>query len=278
MVNKIKITCLVSNSVLVDSKYRAEHGLSILVEVGMTRILFDTGGSPDILQHNTHLLDIDMSRIKYIMLSHGHLDHTGGLDWLLTQTRQPIIFTDAAIFSKKSLREGKEYKANGFNIPRVKLQEQAQLQLSEAPYAITQGIYDSGRIPRVVPFEVPNEKYLVENNLMLEVDNFNDERALIVEVEKGLIVITGCCHSGINNTLAHAMKVYQKPIISIIGGLHLSDAVPDKVNKTVNFLREKFKPQSMHLTHCTGLEPLIAMRNALGASIKDFPVGTVLEF
>jgi 7,8-dihydropterin-6-yl-methyl-4-(beta-D-ribofuranosyl)aminobenzene 5'-phosphate synthase len=278
MANKVKVTCLVSNSVMVDSKYRAEHAMAILVEVGMTRVLFDTGSSSDTLQYNAKIMDYDLSRIKIIVLSHGHQDHTGGLEYVLTQTRQPLIVTDPSIFSKKSLREGKEYKNNGLTMSRDKLQGQAQLQLSEAPYAIAQGIYVSGRIPRSVAFEVPQEKYLVENNLMFEVDAFNDERALFVEAEKGLVVITGCCHAGINNTLAHAMKTYQKPILSVIGGLHLSDAVPDKVNKTATMLREKGKPLSMYLTHCTGIEPMIALRNALGASVKDFPVGTVLDF
>ena len=278
MANKVKVTCLVSNSVMVDSKYRAEHALALLVEVGMTRILFDTGSNSDILQHNAKIMDYDLSRIKVIVLSHGHQDHTGGLEWLLTQSRQPMVISDQAIFSKKSVREGKEYKSTGMVMTRDKLQSQAQLQLVETPYAIAQGIYASGRIPRSVAFEVPQEKYLMENNLMLEVDMFNEERALFVEAEKGLVVLTGCCHIGINNTLAHALKTYQKPILSVIGGLHLSDALPDKVNKTATMLREKFKPGSMHLTHCTGTEPMIALRNALGASVKDLPVGTVLDF
>ena len=278
MANKVKVTCLVSNSVMVDSKFRAEHALVLLVEVGMTRILFDTGSNSDTLQHNAKIMDYDLSRIKVIVLSHGHQDHTGGLEWLLTQTRMPMVVTDPAIFSKMSVREGKEYKANGLLMPRDKLAGQSQLQLAETPYAIAQGIYTSGRVPRSVAFEVPQEKYLVENNLMLEVDSFNDERALFVEAEKGLVVLTGCCHAGINNTLAHAIKTYQKPILSVIGGLHLSDAVPDKVNKTATMLREKFKPQSMYVTHCTGTEPMIALRNALGASVKDLPVGTVLDF
>lgn len=278
MVNKVKVTCLVSNSVMVDSKFQAEHAMAILVEMGLIRILFDTGSTPAILQHNCNLLDVDISRIKYVVLSHGHPDHVGGLEWVLSQTRQPVIVTDASIFSKKSLHEGKEYKAHGLSIKRDTLQTQAQLQLSEAPYAISQGIYASGRIPRVTPFEVPNDKYLVENNYMLEIDTFNDERALFVESEKGLVVITGCCHAGINNTLAHAVKTYGKSIVSVIGGLHLADASSDKINKTVNFLREKYRPQSMHLTHCTGLETFAGLRSALGVSVKDLPAGTVLEF
>lgn len=278
MTNKVKVTCLVSNSVMVDTKFKAEHAMALLVEVGMTRILFDTGSKTDTLQHNAKLMDCDLNRVKYVMLSHGHQDHTGGLEWVLTQTRQPMIISDAAIFSKKSLREGKEYIANGLTMSRNQLQSMAQLQLSEAPYPIANGVYCSGRIPRVVPFEVPQEKYLVENNMMLEIDNFDDERALFVEAEKGMVIITGCCHAGINNTLNHAFKIYQKPILSVIGGLHLADANPDKVNKTATMLREKFKPQSMYLTHCTGLETLIALRNALGSSIKELPVGTVLDF
>ena len=122
MANKVKVTCLVSNSVMVDSKYQAEHALALLVEVGMTRILFDTGANSEILQHNAKIMDLDISRFKYIVLSHGHQDHTGGLEWVLTQTRQPLIVTDAAIFSKKSVREGKEYKANGISITRDKIQ------------------------------------------------------------------------------------------------------------------------------------------------------------
>ena len=278
MVNKVKVTCLVSNSVMVDSKFKAEHALALLVEVGMTRILFDTGSNSDILAHNVKILDYDLSRVKYILLSHGHQDHTGGLEWVLSQTRQPLIIIDAAIFSKKSLREGKEYKSNGITLNRTQLQGLAQLQLSEASYPIANGIYASGRIPHVVPFEVPQEKYLVENNLMLEVDNFLDERALYIEAEKGMVVLTGCCHAGINNTLNHAFKVYQKSILTVIGGLHLADASPDKVNKTATLLREKYKPQSMYLTHCTGLETIFAFRNSMGNSIKDLPVGTVLEF
>ncbi|NPV86486.1 MAG: MBL fold metallo-hydrolase [Anaerolineae bacterium] len=280
MALKIKITCVVDNSVKISSKLRGEHALSFLVQVGPACILFDTGNSPDILEHNLRELGEDPMRIKHVFLSHGHYDHTGGLGWVISNTRRPTVIADTNLFEKKLIRVEKEFKHIGVTITPEQIMEKADLKLiKDAPYSISQGVAITARIPRVTPVEIiTGSKFFIEKELMIEEDQFVDDRAMVIEAEKGVIVIVGCCHSGLINTLTYVQKTYQKPLLAVLGGAHLNEANADRINKTVVAARERFKPQYMYLNHCTGLEPFIALRNSMGAAIKDFPAGSILEF
>jgi 7,8-dihydropterin-6-yl-methyl-4-(beta-D-ribofuranosyl)aminobenzene 5'-phosphate synthase len=280
MAPKIKITCVVDNCVKFSSRLWGEHGLAILIQAGPNSILFDTGCSPDILEHNMRLLDEDMSRVKYIVLSHGHYDHCGGLEWAISKSRRPLIIADDSIFDKKLIRIDKEFKSAGIPTTVEKIGEKGDIKfIQDQAYSITQGIYVTGRIPRTIPFEVILAgKYFVEKKMMIEEDPFLDDHALVIDTDKGQIVILGCCHAGLINTLTYVSKTWQKPLLAIIGGMHLNNASGDRVNKTIAPLREKFKPSTIYPNHCTGLEAFFAIRNSLGASVKDFPAGSIVEF
>ena len=116
---------------MVGSNCWGEDSVSILVETGSTRILFDTGCDPQILQHNVAALDRDMTRTKHIVLSHGHANHNGALEWVLTQTREPMIIADPDIFLKKLRRHEKDLKPVGIKITKEQLAGKANLNLTE---------------------------------------------------------------------------------------------------------------------------------------------------
>jgi 7,8-dihydropterin-6-yl-methyl-4-(beta-D-ribofuranosyl)aminobenzene 5'-phosphate synthase len=280
MAPKIKITCVVDNCAKFSSRLWGEHGLAFLIQAGANTILFDSGSSPDILEHNMRELGEDMSRVKYIVLSHGHYDHCGGLEWALSKTRRPLIIADDSIFDKKLIRVDKEFVSVGIPITAEQIREKGDIKfIQDQHYSIAQGVFVTGRIPRTIPFEViPAGKDFVEKKMMIEEDPFLDDHALVMDSDKGQIVILGCCHAGLINTLTYVSKTWQKPLLAIIGGTHLNNASGDRVNRTIVPLREKFKPSTLCLNHCTGLEAFFALRNSFGASVKDFPAGSVIEF
>lgn len=278
MTVKAHITCLDDNSVQVGTGYWGEHGVSYLIEVPAGKILFDTGATPEVIAHNVSQAKIELAYAKYIVLSHAHPAHTGGLDWVLSQTRDPMIIADPEIFAKKSVKGEKDFVPFGMRLKQEQISSRARLNLTKDVYNIAAGVAVSGRIPRVTPYEIPEEKYLVEQDGMLDIDPFYDDRSLILDTEKGLVVITGCCHVGITNTLVYALKTFARPIAALIGGIHLSDASMEKVVKTLTPIREKLKPQAVYLTHCTGAEPFQTFRSAMGSVVKGFPVGTTLTF
>lgn len=278
MAARVRITCLVDNTVLDGSNCWGEDGVSILVETSATRILFDTGSDPQVLAHNTAALGIEMARVRHIVLSHGHRNHTGALDWVLSQTREPMVVADPDIFLKKMRKVDKEMKQMGFTMTREQLGGKATLQLSESPYPIAPGLVCSGRIPSVTPFEIPVETNLVQQGDLIEVDAYPDDRSLILNLDKGLVVITGCAHSGLINTLAYAKKTFNKEIAAVVGGTHLAEYGMERVQKTLEALRMKYKVPELYLNHCTGMDAYYALRGAIGNSVKTFPAGTTIEF
>jgi 7,8-dihydropterin-6-yl-methyl-4-(beta-D-ribofuranosyl)aminobenzene 5'-phosphate synthase len=278
MAARVRITCLVDNSVLEGTNCWGEDGVSILVETSATRILFDTGSDPQVLAHNAAALNVEMGRVRHVVLSHGHRNHTGALDWVLTQSREPMVVADPDVFLKKMRKVDKDMKQMGITLSKEQLTGRAALQLTDAPYPIAPGIVCSGRIPRVTPFEIPLETNYVEQGGLIDVDSYIDDRSLILNLDKGLVIVTGCAHAGLINTLAYAKKTFNKDIAAVIGGTHMSEYSMDRVQKTLEALRMKYKVPEMYLNHCTGMDAYFALRGAIGNAVKTFPAGTTVEF
>jgi len=267
---EVKITCLTNDSVGMEGRFWGEHGASYLVESGPTRILFDTGSSWEIIEHNLRELQMDLRGVSHIVLSHGHYDHTGGLLGVLAHTRRPTLIADPLIFGRKvseNPQTGVQHEI-GLPHPRRKVEALAVLCLTEGALEIIPGISVTGRIPRVTDFEQSPAHMLAEIDGALQPDLLLDDRSMVIDLGEKLVLLCGCCHAGLINTLQYVDGLYHKPLAAIIGGIHLNGAQPERIQKTVQALRDHCQLEKMHFNHCTGLEATAALLNAFGERVE----------
>ena len=246
----ITITTLTENTS--DHDFLAERGLSILIEMEGSKILFDTGLSNTAV-HNARVLGIDLSSVDKIVLSHGHVDHTGGLRDVLRETGKVEIIAHPDIWaSKYSLRHGSE-RFVGMPFRREALEGLgASFNLSKEPVWITEDIVTTGEIPMTTDYEQIDPYLLVKEGDTLQPDPLADDLALIIRTEQGLVVILGCGHRGIINTLRHARNLTREERINtVIGGTHLMDASEERLARTTADLRQ-MGIQRLGVSHCTG--------------------------
>ncbi|NLX90000.1 MAG: MBL fold metallo-hydrolase [Firmicutes bacterium] len=257
MPEKVKITILCENSVPYPaSGVLGEHGLAMLLETDTKRILFDTGGGMTLLQ-NAKVLNVDLKNLDALVLSHGHYDHTGGLKALLQNYGGCLdIYAHPDIFEAKyHLIEGKEPKKIGLPWTKEELEDLgACFHLAREPRKLSGGVLLTGEIPRREKEEEGTIKELCRQNPdgSLVPDPFFDDQAIIVESPEGMIVLLGCTHSGLINTLKYAAELTEnEKIRACIGGTHLVAASKERLGYTLKEL-EKFNVQQIAPCHCTG--------------------------
>ena len=267
----MKLTVLVENTTLIDKYLLGEPGLSFLLEAGGKKILFDTGYS-DVFIKNAKLLGIPLEDLDYIVISHGHNDHVGGLKHLLNLSfkKSVKLIAHSAAFEPKLY--GKDEKI-GLDIPLEVLAEKFEICYKDKPFEVLPGLIFLGEIPRISELEppVPYGKKLLTGK-----DDFLlDDTALAFKSKNGLVIITGCSHSGIVNICEFAKKVCGcNKISAIIGGLHLLRADDSRINKTVDY----FKAQNLDMIypcHCTGFDTICKMYQSL--NVKSIGVGSEME-
>jgi len=259
---KLQITTLSENTAGLRS-FLGELGLSILVETDEANILFDTGQSIS-ASHNAELLGINLSQIDKIVLSHGHYDHTGGLRPILHRMGKEIeIIAHPDIWAAKFNRREDEYIGIPFH--RQTLESLgAHFNLTTEPVRITGKIMTTGEIPMVTDYEEIEPHLVVKEDGGYKPDKFRDDQALIINTEPGLVVILGCAHRGIINTLYHAQKLSGvKTIYAVLGGCHLMDATEERVWLTIAALKE-LGVQRLGVCHCTGLPASAIMAREFG--------------
>jgi len=272
----MRITTLAENMV---SKHDllGEHGLSFILETDDEIILFDTGQGYTIL-HNAQKLGIDLSKVQKIVLSHGHYDHTGGLMGVLGVIKDANIFGHPDIFDMKYSKDDKKIRYIGLPFTREDLESKgAKFNLSRNSIQIAAGIWTTGEIKRQIDFEVSSDRLCVMGNDRLEKDSLMDDLSLVINSQKGVVVVLGCCHSGIINTLLHIQKMTDNaPISMLIGGIHLVDATDEKIDKTIRFLSD-FDIKKLALCHCTGMKAMMRLYQAFGDKLMFNSVGTLIE-
>lgn len=249
---EIKITTLSENTA--NYGFLAEWGLSILVEVDGMRILVDTGLSISAV-HNAKTLGIDLSQIDRIVLSHGHADHTGGLREVLKLTGEVEVIAHPDIWSAKYTRRDNEGKEQYIGVPYPKDELEnlgARFNLTKKPVRISENIMTTGEIPMVTDYEeIENNLFIKENDTLIP-DPLMDDLALVIDTYFGLVVILGCAHRGIVNTLRHAQEITQRDLVyAAIGGTHLFRASKERIDKTIADLKS-MGVQKLGVSHCTG--------------------------
>jgi 7,8-dihydropterin-6-yl-methyl-4-(beta-D-ribofuranosyl)aminobenzene 5'-phosphate synthase len=251
---EIKITTLAENTA--EMGYLAEWGLSMFVEADGMKVLFDTGMG-DAAVHNARLLGIDLSKVDRIVLSHGHRDHTGGLREVLMLMRKDVeIIAHPDVWALKYTRWRKRPEHySGLPFRRELLENLgARFKLSREPVRITDHFMTSGEIPMITEYEaIDSGMYDKETGEMLP-DELKDDLALIINADYGLVVVLGCAHRGIVNTLKQAQKVTgNKLIYAAIGGTHLLNADRAQWEKTAADLKT-MGVRYLGVSHCTGFE------------------------
>ena len=260
-----------------------EWGLSILVETEAVKVLLDTGKSISAV-HNARLLDIDLRRIDKIVLSHSHQDHTGGLHEMLMQMKKEeieIIAHPDVWANRYNQREGKKEKYMGIPYVRQELENYgARFTLTSKPVQLAPNMTTSGEIPMVTDFEKVGEgsakRYRKEGDREVA-DMLLDDQALFITLREGLVIVTGCAHRGIVNTIYHARQLTgEKRIYGIFGGSHLVTSSADRIGKTIEVLQE-LEVQKLGLCHCTSLPAMTALAQAFGKRYIFNNAGRVID-
>ncbi|VGO22380.1 MBL fold metallo-hydrolase [Pontiella sulfatireligans] len=232
----------------------AEHGLSIWVETQNCRILFDTGQG-NALRPNTECTKNDPAKADLLVLSHGHYDHTGAIDYVLQQNPEISVFAHPVILSQRySIYSDKDPKIISMPEEQQLLIENlldSHLNWIRKPTQIAPGIHLTGPIPRIHPLEDTGGPFFVDPEGK-EPDPITDDMAMWIETPRGLLIICGCCHSGLINTVNYIRQASKEErIVGIMGGLHLKNASAARLVATTDALRD-FNPEFIVPCHCTG--------------------------
>jgi 7,8-dihydropterin-6-yl-methyl-4-(beta-D-ribofuranosyl)aminobenzene 5'-phosphate synthase len=251
---RLKITILNDNTA--GRWCLAEHGLSFLIEADRT-ILFDTSSS-DLISYNAQILNINLQQIDTIVLSHGHDDHTGGL--MLFEGQRLICHPDTFI---KRTRKSDQTDL-GIQWTEDEIRSRFNLVLSHDPIQLSNQIFFLGGIPRLTEFESKKTAFQKADGS----DDFvMDDSGLAIITINGLVVVSGCAHSGICNMTAHAMKVTGiEKVHTIIGGFHLQndDAI---TQQTIDWMKS-MQVEQVVPSHCTSF----SAQTAISKSFRFFPV------
>jgi 7,8-dihydropterin-6-yl-methyl-4-(beta-D-ribofuranosyl)aminobenzene 5'-phosphate synthase len=274
-----KITTLCENNIGHGSQnLMGEHGLSFYVEADNRHILFDTGQNLAIA-NNAGVLGIDLGRVDTVVLSHGHYDHSSGLKSLLGCNRDFTLHAHPDAFDPKLRRAGDKHKYIGIPLDRNTLEQKGiKIQLDKEPSLIAPGITTTGEIALKNDFEAVEADFYLKKGDDYPADTLADDRALILDTQKGLVVLLGCSHRGVVNTLDHVTQVAGRNTIhAIMGGLHLGKASDEKLARIVDHLRA-FGLEQIGLGHCTGPKAFVALSNAFKERVFLNTVGNVIEF
>jgi 7,8-dihydropterin-6-yl-methyl-4-(beta-D-ribofuranosyl)aminobenzene 5'-phosphate synthase len=275
---KLKLTTLSENTAG-GGIVLAESGLSILVETETVTILLDTGQSLS-ASYNADILGVDLSKVDKIVLSHGHYDHSGGLRQVLQRMRKSVeIIAHPDIWAAKyARRQGYPDRYIGIPFQRADLEGLgARFNLSREPVRITDDIMTTGEIPMVTDFEAIDPYLCVKDSADFKPDDLLDDQALIINTRSGLVVVLGCAHRGMINTLYHAQQLTGvKEINLVIGGCHLIGASEERIWQTITALKE-LGVGRIGVSHCTGLRAAAIMATELGEDFLFNNTGNRIE-
>jgi 7,8-dihydropterin-6-yl-methyl-4-(beta-D-ribofuranosyl)aminobenzene 5'-phosphate synthase len=279
----MKLTILVDNNTITDRYFLAEPGFSAFIEDGPTRVLFDLGYS-GIFATNADKLGIPLLKTDYVVLSHGHLDHTWGLVPFVRRYTEaqiegyphsePVIVAHPGALHSRSVSPLKEI---GSIIDESALSRIFHLNLTKGPLWLTDNLVFLGEIKRRFKFEgMPLKGHIKIKNGRELMDSLSDDTAIVYTGKEGLVIITGCSHSGICNICEQATDICgDERIRDIIGGLHMINPSREQIRGTIDYMMRK-KPAALHPCHCTDLGSKIALASAV--PVYEVGVGLVLEY
>ena len=277
----MELTVLVDNTTRIDQYLPGEPGLALLLREDGRTFLFDCGYS-DIVCRNAVSLGIDLAGLDTVILSHGHLDHTWGLFHVMAYlsgqamlgrpSARPRLLAHPEALAPKTC----DGQPIGNVIAQTALNAAFDLELRADPVFLTDRLAFLGEIPRRFPDDASPSIGVRQTDAGVVPDEVLDDTALAYRAANGLVVITGCCHAGLANTVERARDVMgEKRIAAVIGGLHLHDAPPKRIAAARAYLERCDRP-ALYPCHCTGLRATLALAGA--CEIVEVGVGDRFVF
>jgi len=274
MIRKLSITQVIENAAGAPGLL-GEHGAAFLVEADDHCLLFDTGQGM-VLRHNVERLEIALERVESIILSHGHYDHTGGLLTALELTGPVDLYLHPEALSPKYNRNGRAIGSPVEDLETLRPLTR-RLVASTEPTQVAPGILLTGEIPRTHPIEDTGGPFYRDAQCT-EPDALADDQALVVDTSAGLVVLLGCGHSGLVNTLDWVRELLpDRPLHAVLGGMHLLRADRDRLDFTAQALAER-EVAYLAPNHCTGLAAICHLRQRFPVQFRESPAGTRHDF
>ena len=273
-----RITVLCENSVGPISGTLGEHGFAALVEPSVGKpLLFDTGQGATLL-HNARRMNKDLTNLAGVVLSHGHYDHAGGLLPLLQACGPLPVYGHPDIFrTRHRIKDTGESLPIGIPHSREILEESGALfNLSADFREIAPGLFLTGGVPRVTAFETGDRGLFCDASGQ-KVDITPDDQSLVLDTDRGLVVLTGCCHAGLVNTLEHvASSLGGRDVFAVIGGTHLGFCGQEQLEMTISALKER-GIRKVAASHCTGFAASARLSREMAKEFQMALVGYSLE-
>ncbi|KUK00850.1 MAG: 7,8-dihydropterin-6-yl-methyl-4-(beta-D-ribofuranosyl)aminobenzene 5-phosphate synthase [Methanobacteriaceae archaeon] len=254
------ITCLIEDT----GTLKAEHGLSLHID--KPNLLFDMGQSNSFIE-NAQELDINISKVEYALISHGHYDHGGGLPYFLKENKKAEIYVGDGAFYKRCANDNGSWRYIGLD---ESLADNPQIKTLKRDTKITRDCTILTSIQKFFPTPKGNNKLYKISKDKIVLDDFKDEIILVIEKEDGLLVLTGCSHRGILNITETVKRKYNKPIKALIGGFHIkAEEAPSLI--------DPFKSiEEIYTGHCTSKRAYNILKENLD-NIKPLHTGTQIE-
>ncbi len=276
----MKVTIVVDNYVPISTPkpFWGEHGFSMLLESNEHKILMDTGQSEAVVK-NLSLLGIHPNELDAIVLSHGHYDHAGGLEHILEYRKEPIpVYAHPAIFKDRYSVSGIRHQ---IGIPCIKEKLSAlgaQWHFSSTPLELYPGLWFGGQIPRITDYEMGDTNLLAHETCGECQDSLEDDISLYCRSKRGFVVIGGCAHSGMINTIRHGEKIIESSALQgWIGGTHLGPVTEEQQRKTLEEI-VRYKPEFIATGHCTGISMMAKLKNAYKGKLIHCYISQVITF
>lgn len=247
-----KITTLAENSVY-GKGLQGEHGLSLFIEAGEHKVLFDTGAS-DLFIRNARLMGIDLTDVEFLILSHGHRDHTGGLHAFLQMNSRAKVVCKQEVLRKKFKNE----RENGMLHPEAL--DQSRFWFIDQTTEIVPGVFAFPDVKVVDKYDTHFEHFFTEIEGEVHSDTFEDETAVVLKGEKTFSLLSACSHRGITNIIRAVQAAFPGLGLNLLmGGFHIHNADIEKFNVISAFLGINL-PKRLGVCHCTGIDKYALFR------------------
>ncbi|WML67028.1 MAG: 7,8-dihydropterin-6-methyl-4-(beta-D-ribofuranosy l)-aminobenzene-5'-phosphate synthase [Methanoregula sp. SKADARSKE-2] len=264
---ELSLTVLTDDTKSPDNIFAGEFGLSFFLETGGKKILFDTGYS-DVFLANAGIMGINVGNLDYVVLSHGHNDHTGGLiplsrylaekrDGAGTGKVPELIAHTRCLYPKPKGQDPN----TGSILSEDEVKQTFSTNLSDKPVWITDDLVFLGEIPRRFPYErtEPGDRRIIFPDGSVKPDLLLDDSALAFRSGAGLVILSGCSHAGISNIAEYALEVCEERMVTdIIGGLHLLSPEPERLARTGKYLN-RLHLKALHVCHCTSADARVTL-------------------